>query len=334
MKGFVKMAKTGFLYEKNTASMGEEDKTFIVSRGQSVNRIYAPVRRLKYEKRKELRYIKYMSLRFCSLSSGSRGNCYLVWTDDTTILIDAGISGKKIFQGLSEVGKSPDEVKGLLLTHEHIDHVKSVSMVCKKSSDALVYANESTWEAVKSKRLKDDSLDSRYSPIVTMEEFSIDEVKILPIKIHHDAVEPVGYSFEYNGRKLSIVTDTGHICRNIFDEIKNSHLLVLESNHEENILEVCDYPYEVKKRILSDYGHLSNKAAAQCIGNIIEYKNQVLEESAKTTVLLAHLSKDNNTPEMAILATKSNLEERGLLSMDNIHLDVVRQDTVSKVYKV
>ena len=156
----------------------------------------------------------------------------MVWTDDTTILIDAGISGKKIFQGLSEVGKSPDEVKGLLLTHEHIDHVKSVSMVCKKSSDALVYANESTWKAVKSKRLKDDSLDSRYSPIVTMEEFSIDEVKILPIKIHHDAVEPVGYSFEYNGRKLSIVTDTGHICRDIFDEIKNSHLLVLESNNE------------------------------------------------------------------------------------------------------
>lgn len=267
-----------------------------------------------------------MSFQFCSISSGSKGNCYFVKAGETVLLIDAGISGKKIFEGLKAVGVSPEEVDGVLITHEHSDHVKGVKMVCKKSEKALVYANQATWDKFVDEKFKD-----RHRVINTNEKFYINDIEIMPFSIHHDAVEPVGYSITYKDRKLSVVTDTGHISDEIYEEIKDADLLVLESNHEVNVLKMCSYPYKTKMRILGDYGHLSNVAAAQCLCDILE--DECNKQQCKT-VLLAHLSKENNTPGMAKLAMKNILEERGLLSSEKVNLEVITQDKQSEIYTV
>lgn len=265
-----------------------------------------------------------MGLQFCSIASGSKGNCYMVRTDDTLLLVDAGISGKKIFEGLMAAGADPTLVDGVLVTHEHSDHIKGVRMVCKKSEKAYIYANQPTWEQFAEEKLAD-----RYRPFVTDESFMIRDIEIMPFSIHHDTVEPVGFSIRYKGRKLCVITDTGHICSRIFDEIKDADLLVLESNHEVNVLKMCSYPYQTKMRILGNHGHLSNNAAAQCLCDILD------DSDRERVVLLAHLSKENNTPGMAKLAAKNHLEERGLLSKaGNLYLDVIVQDEQSPVYNV
>ena len=265
-----------------------------------------------------------MGLRFCSISSGSKGNCYVVMADETTLLIDAGISGKKIFEGLKELNLTPEDVTGVLVTHEHSDHVKGVKMVCKKGPDAKVYANDSTWE-----QFAEEKFEDRHVSFTSGQPFYINNIEIKPFKIHHDAAEPVGFTITYKGRRLSVLTDTGMVSEDIYNEIKNSDLLVLESNHEVNILKVCSYPYKTKMRILGDQGHLSNETAAGIITDIIEN-----ETEKHRTFLLAHLSKENNTPEMALLTSQNALEERGLYKPDLVQIDVLRQDVQSYIYNV
>lgn len=269
-----------------------------------------------------------MSLQFCSIASGSKGNCYLVKAGGSVLLIDAGISGKKIEEGLLEAGIRSDQVDGVLVTHEHSDHIKGIKMVCKKSEKAYIYANMPTWE-----QIADEKLEGRHRVFRSGEMFSIKDIQILPFKVHHDAVEPVGFSIRYEDRKLCILTDTGHISEEIYEEIKDANLLVLESNHEINVLKMCKYPYQVKMRILGDHGHLSNNAASECIVNIL--KDKCRENcDGKCTVLLAHLSKENNTPGMAKLAVRNALEENGLLSGDKIGFEVITQDKQSAIYTV
>lgn len=265
-----------------------------------------------------------MGLRFCSISSGSKGNCYVVMADETVFLIDAGISGKKIFEGLRELNIAPEEVSAVLVTHEHSDHTKGIKMVCKKGPNAKVYANQGTWDQIVEERFED-----RHCPFVSDEPFYMGNIEVKPFKIYHDAVDPVGFTITYKGRRLSVLTDTGCITKGIYNEIKNSDLVVLESNHEVNILKVCSYPYKTKMRILGDLGHLSNETCAKCIVNLVGK-----DGGKHKTFLLAHLSKENNTPEMALLTSKNALEENGLFTPENVELDVLRQDVQSYIYNV
>ncbi len=264
-----------------------------------------------------------MDLQFCSISSGSKGNCYLVKAGEKIILIDAGISGKKIEEGLLQAGILANQVDAVLVTHEHSDHVKSIRMVCKKSEKAYIYANRATWE-----QIADENLAERHRVFNSGEPFAIGDIEIMPFRLHHDAVEPVGYSITYKGKKLSILTDTGYVCEEIYDEIKDTDLLVLEANHEVNVLKMCSYPYQVKMRILGDHGHLSNTAAADCIVRILQGRKKRL------TVLLAHLSKENNTPEMAKITIRNGLEENGLLDINKVDVDVITQAKQSPLYTV
>ena len=265
-----------------------------------------------------------MGLRFCSISSGSKGNCYVVMADETVLLIDAGISGKKIFNGLDELGLTPEQVQGVLVTHEHSDHTKGIKMVCKKGPDAKVYANRETWNCIVEERFED-----RLCEFKSNEPFYIDNLEVMPFSIHHDAADPVGFTITYKGRRLSVLTDTGHVTPDIYDHIKNSDLVVLESNHEVNILKVCSYPYKTKMRILGDYGHLSNETAAGLIVDLVGK-----DGGKHKTFLLAHLSMENNTPEMALLTSKNALEENGLYSPDKVDIDVLRQNEQSYIYNV
>lgn len=262
-----------------------------------------------------------MKLSFCSLSSGSSGNCYIVRTESTVLIVDAGISGKRIFEGLSALGVRQEDVNGILITHEHIDHVKSVQILTKKLENASVFASSGTWETV-----KDKVPDTRRRETEAGSIFTVGDIEITPFSLSHDAAEPVGYSFSAGGKRLSIVTDTGCVTEEIHDAIKVSELLVIEANHDVHMLEYCRYPYNVKRRILGEFGHLSNDAAADEICRICEETGEYRE------VLLAHLSKENNFPEMAYQTVKNLLEEHEIYIGKHLNLHIMMRDELSPVF--
>lgn len=264
-----------------------------------------------------------MSLKFCSFASGSSGNCYLIKNDTDAILIDAGISGKKIFNGLEDTGTPYEQVKALLITHEHIDHVKSLPIVTKKLPNVFAYANEATWESIE-RPVKDEK--KRY--FTTGEDFYIEDFLIRPFPIPHDAAEPVGFSIYFDGRQISIVTDVGFITDEIFSEITDADLLLLEANHEKEILLMGKYPYPLKRRILGDTGHLSNISAGECLCRLTETKRK------RRRILLGHLSRENNDPSVAMLTVRNTLMENDIFPGSDLTVDVVLRDCCSRLYEV
>ena len=267
-----------------------------------------------------------MNLAICSLASGSSGNCYVVRGGDTFVLVDAGISGRQIRERLANIGLSPSQLSAVLVTHSHSDHVKGLAAVLK-TTDAAVYANPAT--------LRESCVDvpaERLRTFATGEAFTIGDLSVGSFPVSHDTGDPAGFSFCRGGRQLSIVTDTGTVTPQVLDQIRTADLLVLESNHDENILRMGRYPWFLKQRILSDHGHLSNEAAAIALAEALE--EECAEGLARQrTVLLAHLSQENNFPEMA-LATMSNiLEERGLLSA-GLKISILPRTEQSPVYTV
>ncbi len=262
-----------------------------------------------------------MSLSFCSFSSGSSGNCYMVFTDTTAVLVDAGISGKRIMEGIDYVQMDTDNICALLITHEHTDHVRSVRVLNKKLPFLKTYANEKTWEQI------DDLVPEENRRVFSAEqEFAIGDMTVKPFRTSHDAAESVGFSFYSGGRQVSIVTDTGYISDTIFDSIRSADILVIEANHDVNVLQMCRYPYQTKRRIAGDLGHLSNEAAADCICRI------TTEYPKDRQVLLAHLSNENNSPALAHITIKNILEENRLYVDRDLKLDVIGRDVISPVY--
>lgn len=262
-----------------------------------------------------------MKLSFCSLSSGSSGNCYLVRTENTALLVDAGISGKKVLTGLAALGIKEEELKGILVTHEHVDHIKSVQVLAKKLAEANIFASGGTWQALCRKTEAE-----RQVTIAAGMKFAVGDIEVRPFALSHDAEEPLGYSFEAGGRRISIVTDTGCITEEIHETIKESDLLVIEANHDIQMLQFGRYPYHVKRRILGDTGHLSNETAAAEICRICG------ESGGYKEVLLAHLSKENNFPEMAYQTVKNLLEERNLYIGKHLNLHIITREKLSPVF--
>lgn len=266
---------------------------------------------------------KCMSLEFCSFASGSSGNCYMVKSQTTVLLVDVGISGKKIFEGIAEKGLEKDAVEGIMITHEHVDHIKSLRIVTKKCASATVYSNISTWQYI-----QDVVPEERQIVFETGREFTVGDIGVKAFKTFHDAAEPVGYSFYHGGRQVSILTDTGRVSEEMIREIHSADLLALEANHDPDVLQFCGYPYHIKRRILGDLGHLSNEAAGDCICRILE------KSEKRRRILLSHLSKENNTPDMAKITIENLLECRGVKGMENLEITVLRRDGTSPLYEV
>lgn len=259
-----------------------------------------------------------MGLKFCSFSSGSSGNCYMVKTETTTLLVDVGISAKRIMEAMENTETGKENLKAILLTHEHIDHVRGLRVLLKRISNLPVFANNSTWEAIgEVEHLKEKRI------FQTGEKFIVGDIEIKAFHTYHDAAEPVGYSFLCGGRKLSIVTDTGKISENILEEINDADTIVIEANHEEELLLIGRYPYYLKRRILSDHGHLSNKAAIEVLKGLVKKGNKDKQ------ILFAHLSKENNFPEMVIENVREAFPDR-----EGFTIDILRRDTVSCIYLV
>ncbi len=241
-----------------------------------------------------------MGLRFTVLSSGSTGNATVVSTDSATVLIDVGLSGKKIEELMNEREVSGRDLDGVLVTHEHSDHIKGLGAFARKYQ-VPVYANEKTWAAMH--RTVGEIPDTQRKILPTDGVMEIADLRIESYAISHDAVEPVGYCFQAGGVKLSLATDLGYVSDKVMRQLQNSDVMVLESNHDVNMLRMGRYPWNIKRRILGDTGHLSNEAAGEALCSLLTGNLK--------RVYLAHLSQEHNLMDLAKLTVNTVLEDNG-----------------------
>lgn len=229
-------------------------------------------------------------MELCSIASGSSGNCVCVGSDSCHLLIDAGISGKRIEEGLHQLDLKCEEIKGILVTHEHIDHIAGLGVLARRYG-MPVYATAGTIDAVlgaKSVGKVDETLFCAVEPGV---DFVIGDLTIEPISISHDAADPVAYKIRQAEKSVAVITDLGTYDDGLVAKLQNLDVLLLEANHDVNMLQVGPYPYPLKQRILGDRGHLSNERSGHLLG-------AVLHDNFKAAVL-GHLSKENNYAELA-----------------------------------
>lgn len=260
-----------------------------------------------------------MNLAICSLASSSSGNCHLIKSEKTNIILDCGISVSKIAKDLKDLELSVQDIDAILITHEHSDHIKGLKTLMKKAPNAKVYMTDGTRNEI----LKKGELEeSRILSVFPGETFEVEEISVFPIKISHDTPDPVAYSFRKDGKQVSVVTDTGYVTEEIYSGIKDSDILVMESNHERNILLAGSYPYQIKYRILSDEGHLSNEVCAKTILRLLKELNG----NKIPRVVLAHLSKENNTPQQAMITVRNILEEEGFYIGKDVEISIANRD--------
>ncbi|NOZ14262.1 MAG: MBL fold metallo-hydrolase [Acidobacteria bacterium] len=232
----------------------------------------------------------------CSvLASGSRGNSTYLRFRDHHFLIDCGLSCKAIEARLSAIGVEPAAIEGIFLTHEHTDHIQSIHTFSRRFG-APIYTTEATWRAAGLQDKKHEGL----IPIVSGKVFSpAAGLDVFPCPVPHDAADPVGYIFHYEGIRISQVTDLGYVTELVACEVRGSRLLLVESNHDPQMLKMSQYPWELKQRIMSRRGHLSNQAAAELI------EKAVTEETEQ--IILTHLSEENNLPDIALMTILQKL---------------------------
>lgn len=240
-------------------------------------------------------------LKFCSLYSGSSGNSSLIQSKDINILVDAGVSGKKIVDALASINIDIENISAILVTHEHSDHTQSIATLSKKYN-IPVYANKKTWDALNDKREKISKENIKY--FNNNKSFTLNDINIFPFDIPHDAADPCGFSISDNESKISIATDIGHMTTSILDNIKNSNFLLLEANYEPDVLKCSSYPFHLKERIASPIGHLSNIEAGKTINYLADF--------GVKNIMLGHLSNENNFPELAYNSVLEQIENKEL----------------------
>lgn len=234
-----------------------------------------------------------------SIASGSSGNCIYVGTEESGILIDVGISMKKVCEGLAAQNLSLEEIQAIFITHEHTDHISGLGPVLRKVP-IPVYATAETIQAIWEKGNMKSVSQDLFHPVEPECRVELRDMEILPIPISHDAANPVCYSVKAEGRKLGVATDMGSYSSELVDHLKDCDSLLLEANHDINLLQVGSYPYALKMRILGERGHLSNDASARLI--------QELLHPGLQHVVLGHLSRENNFPELAYRTVSYELE--------------------------
>lgn len=228
-------------------------------------------------------------LKFCSLASGSSGNCLYLKAGGTAILVDAGITCKKVCEGLEQIGESPCNIKACFVTHDHSDHIKGVPLLMRKFR-IPVYATDGTLTAIALSDKKDVPRELMYE-LVPDREVTIGDISVCPFRISHDAVDPVCYTIRHGNRKLGMATDLGEFTDYTLGHLAGSNALYVEANHNKNMLMMGPYPYQLKLRIDSPLGHLSNEACGEMVSRIMTQELR--------TVMLAHISADNNFEELA-----------------------------------
>ncbi len=225
---------------------------------------------------------------FCSLYSGSSGNSLFVESENTKLLVDAGVSSKKIETALTNLEIDPSSINGILITHEHSDHVQGLGTFAKKFN-LPVYVNQKTLDAMPNQ--KDKISEKNIKIIKNEEKFEIGDLKIKPFSIPHDAANPCGFNIIHDNKKISIATDIGHMTNGIIKNLEDSIFIMLEANYDPEVLKFSKYPYILKSRIAGPTGHLPNEMAGKTIAHLL---NSGLQQA-----ILGHLSKESNFPELA-----------------------------------
>jgi phosphoribosyl 1,2-cyclic phosphodiesterase len=239
-------------------------------------------------------------MRFCALTSGSSGNCFLVGDKKEYVLIDAGISSKRIVEKLNQIKINPLDIKAIFLTHEHSDHTRGADVFARTfkipiyATKGTINSSEQDFEAICSE--KDLINEIKNNELMNFKGFDVQS-----FSKSHDAKDPVSLSI-FGKKAISVITDAGFCCSNIKKAISESNVLCIESNHDIKMLEEGPYPWHLKKRIKSDSGHLSN---VQCSLGVLEFANKKLKN-----VILSHLSQTNNTSKLALQTFKSLVKER------------------------
>lgn len=263
-----------------------------------------------------------MDMIFCPLYSGSSGNALFVQYGSTRLLIDAGKSGKMIDEALDMIGVDPRTLDAILITHEHTDHICGAGVMMRKYK-LPVYATEGTWVAMEDKlgRIPEGCRRT----FDGFSDFYLGDIGVVPFAIPHDAAEPVGYRLWGGHVSISTATDLGYFPRNIRDAVAGSSLVLLESNHDPDMLRMnSHYSYKLKQRILSNHGHLSNDACADALLQLVD--------SGTQHVILGHLSGENNTPSLARQVSESRMVREGIRLGIDLSLDVALRDRVGSVY--
>lgn len=253
-------------------------------------------------------------MKACVLSSGSKGNCTYVETNNHKILIDIGTSSLFVEKSLKSIGVKPEDIDIVLVTHAHIDHVAGIKVFSKKYNP-LVYISE---KILKESNIKIENISSE-------EEINIDsDIKIKSIRLSHDVDDIKGYVIEEDDTSIVYITDTGYINESNFDYIKNKNLYVFESNHDvEKLMNNPKYPHHTKIRILSDKGHLSNKDSAYYLSRLIGYNTKY--------VILAHISEQNNTEDLALETLKETLDRKNI---DFNNIMIARQNEMTELIEL
>ncbi len=261
-------------------------------------------------------------MKLTSIASGSSGNCIYVGSKEAHILVDAGISGKRIETGLRELSVDPKSLHGILVTHEHIDHIAGLGVMARRYKLPL-YMTEKTAQAVLSTKSVGKINTDLIQIIKPDQPFKIHDLTIDATSIWHDAADPVCYSFLSDGVKASVATDLGNYHPGIVEKVHGSDILFVEANHDIAMLEVGPYPYYLKQRILGNHGHLSNDRSG-------EFLCEVISDNTKD-IFLGHLSKENNFEQLAYETVRLSLIEHGIKPEENqIHLKVAKRDEVTE----
>jgi len=262
-------------------------------------------------------------LKLASLYSGSSGNSVYISSENTHILVDAGLSGKRIERSLASIGGNIKNIQAILISHEHSDHIVGAGVLSRRYR-IPIYANERTWEAM---RLWLNQIDPDCIRIFsTGQPFKIGDIEVNTFHTPHDAVEPVGFNFCCERKKVTIATDIGHINRSLLNNLIGSDMILLESNHDIEMLKVGRYPWPLKQRIMSDKGHLCNDMAAKAVA--------YLAENGTKKFLLGHLSKENNFPELAFQTVKNALTEKSITAGHDVYVGIAYRDRVSEALVV
>ena len=262
-------------------------------------------------------------LNFCSLYSGSSGNSLFVKTSNTKILVDAGVSCKKIEKSLNEINIDPCSLDGILVTHEHSDHVQGLGTFSKKFN-LPVFVNQETLDAMPKQRDKID--ENNINTFNVNDKFSIGDLIIKPFSIPHDAANPCGFNLWNDNKKISIATDIGHMTNDILKNLEESLFILLESNYDPEVLRCSSYPFTLKSRIAGPTGHLSNEIAGKTISYLIP--------SGLKNAMLGHLSKESNFPELAYQTVVDELLSNHNYKEDSIQLSVAHRDIHSKLISI
>lgn len=234
-------------------------------------------------------------MKLLSIASGSSGNCIYVGDENTHLLFDAGISGKRIEAGLNTIGLSATNLDGIFVTHEHIDHISGLGVIARRYG-VPIYATQGTMDGILNTKSV-GKIDPELLRVIDKEQtIEIGNLVVDPMAISHDALEPVAYRIYGDDKRIGIITDLGYYTDDIVDGLQDMDALFVEANHDENMLQVGPYPYTLKQRILGKRGHLSNETSGRLLSKLLNDRLKY--------IVLGHLSNENNLPELAFEAVR------------------------------